>query len=210
LAAARNGDTAALSDLLQQAFAAAPPSAPLSVRRVLVRSVVRAARDSDHGAGLLHLFCASLPAATTAEDDGASAADIQQGIRLLLAAGVSVDDVCGNGSTPLHWAAGAGAAVAVRELLQAGADPTLCTFTWRRQVFGRGSGQTPLHWAAESNYPEIVALLANWTPLLPLVEDERGRTPLDVSEKELAFGSKQALQRATDEKYVVLRVTLLE
>lgn len=49
----------------------------------------------------------------------------------LLALGADPNARAQNWSTPLHWAAGAGNLQQVRELLDAGADPTLRTCTWR-------------------------------------------------------------------------------
>lgn len=51
-------------------------------------------------------------------------------------AGADIDARAGNGSTPLHWAAGIGAYPAVEALLELGADATIVSYTWR-YVFGR-------------------------------------------------------------------------
>jgi ankyrin repeat protein len=42
-----------------------------------------------------------------------------------------VNAPAGNGSTPLHWAAGSGNLAAVRALLDVGADPLARSYTWR-------------------------------------------------------------------------------
>ena len=69
---------------------------------------------------------------------------------LLLSLGADIDAVASNGSTALHWAAGNGNEELTRSLLNHGADPTICSYTWKRQVFGKASGQLPIHWASES------------------------------------------------------------
>jgi ankyrin repeat protein len=113
-----------------------------------------------------------------------------------------------NGSTALHWACGAGSESAVATLLECGADPLARTYTWRRQVFGKGSGHTPLHWAAESDQSRIVELLADACPQAVVSVDERGLTPLDVAEKELALSSFGALERAEQHEWVCLRLRI--
>ena len=104
-----------------------------------------------HGGSLLHVLAASA-AALDAES-------FAPGLHKLLACGAHVNALAANGSTPLHWAAGAGHEDAVRGLLGAGADACAVTYVWRRQLFGKGSGQTPLHWAAESGHTHVIRLL---------------------------------------------------
>lgn len=52
-------------------------------------------------------------------------------VRRLIASGVDVNAPAANGSTALHWAAGAGNVGMVRLLLDCGADPYLRSYTWR-------------------------------------------------------------------------------
>lgn len=52
-------------------------------------------------------------------------------VRQLIDAGVDVNAAAANGSTALHWAAGAGNAGMVRLLLDCGADPYARSYTWR-------------------------------------------------------------------------------
>lgn len=125
-------------------------------------------------------------------------------IQRLLVLGANVDSKATNGSTPLHWAAGAGLLVVVDFLLDTGARVDSISYTWtygalfvpsacqcrrtniycfslpgsnRRQVFGKGSGQTPLHWAAEGGHAEVVDLLISRSSLSVVASDERGQTP---------------------------------
>ncbi len=127
---------------------------------------------------------------------------------LMAQTGADVNAVAGNGATPLHWAAGAGHFAACQTLLQLGADPALRSYTWRKQVFGRGSGQTALHWAAESNHTKVVELLAASSPSLIFAKDERARTPLDVASGEVALEACAALEKAQARKFVCLKLTL--
>ncbi len=94
----------------------------------------------------------------------------------------------------------------VRLLLALGADPRARTYTWRRQVFGKGSGRLPIHWAAESNHHGCVRILADACAESVLAVDERGMTPLNVAEKELAFDAAEALEKAERAPWVVLKV----
>jgi hypothetical protein len=102
----------------------------------------------------------------------------------LLGLGATVDAMTHNGSTPLHWASGAGHLAVCQVLLQHRASPTARSSTWSRSVFGKGSGQTPSHWAAESGHQAIVAYLAQFDPLSVVEQDERRQTPLALAEKE--------------------------
>jgi ankyrin repeat protein len=59
------------------------------------------------------------------------------------------------GTTPLHWAAAAGDAATVQQLLAAGADPNVAS----------ARGDRPLHWAVEwLNVPTLRTLLATRSP----------------------------------------------
>lgn len=157
--------------------------------------------DAEHGATPLHAFCASVTAIC---DDEALAV----GLRALVRAGADVNSPAANGSTPLHWAAGAGALAAVRALLAAGADPSARTYTWRRQVFGRGSGQLPIHWAAESGLRDVVKLLASASLPTVLAQDERGQTPAQVAAKELALSTADELKRLEEMPLTLVRIRL--
>lgn len=173
-------------------------------RHAAGHTISAAVHDDDHGATPLHLFVAG-PA-------GHDAAAVPEGIQLLINAGADVNAPCANGSTPLHWAAGAGAVPAVSALLDAGADPRATTYTWRRHAYGFASGQTPLHWAAESNHTAIVKLLAVHAADVAVLGDERGRTPRAVAEAAIAAGSAEestaALATLEATPYLALRLRL--
>merc|ERR1712113_1065022 len=98
--------------------------------------------------------------------------------------GANVNARALNSSTPLHWAAGAGNATVVTELLGRGADPSLVSYTWSSNVFGKGSGQTPAHWAAESGHQACIEALLEGSILVPFAEDERGQLPTDLACRE--------------------------
>ena len=102
-------------------------------------------------------------------------------IEALLHLGADINSTSGNGSTPLHWAAGTGISYIVNFLLLKGADPGAVTYTWGRQVFGKDSGQTPGHWAAESGNEECIKLLAEANPLSLIVKDERGKDSKELA-----------------------------
>jgi ankyrin repeat protein len=82
--------------------------------------------DEEHGATPLHALVSS--AAALSEDDSGA---LRQCLALLLRCGADVNAPAGNGSTPLHWAAGAGAEPAVRALIENGANPMARSYTWR-------------------------------------------------------------------------------
>jgi hypothetical protein len=135
-------------------------------------------------------------------------AGFNRAVEAILNAGADIDARAANGSTPLHWAAGIGSEAAVSLLLSLGADARLTTYTWRRQVFGKGSGRTALHWAAESNHERVVAILAEACAETLGAADERGRTPSDVAAEEASAAALKALAKAEEAAYVVLRLTL--
>lgn len=153
--------------------------------------------DGDHGGTALHALAG-------AQCTSGSVADA---VRALLHAGAEVNARSANGATALHWAAGAGNLDAVAVLLECGADPLATTYTWRRQVFGRGSGQTPLHWAAESDCVGAVEALTRANPLTAVAQDERGRTARDAALGEVAMGAVKALELVESQQWVVLSVT---
>ena len=99
---------------------------------------------------------------------------------------------------------------AVKELLAHGADPTIKSYTWGRQVFGKGSGQLPSHWACESGHTEIVALLMDISPETIVSIDERNQTPKDLAESELNDATVSMIEGRLEEKYVRLKVTLVD
>ena len=87
-------------------------------------------------------------------------------------------------------------------LLGVGADPRIRTYTWNRQVFGKGSGQTPAHWAAESGHTDIALLLLGEDPPGTLAVDERGQMPKDLARKELQGDTLDALVALEEEEFV--------
>ena len=157
----------------------------------------------ENGATPLHVFAASM-----AGEDGAEAA---AGVDALLAAGADVDARAGNGSTALHWAAGADAAGMVRVLLDRGADPLAVTYTWQRQIFGKGSGRTALHWAAERGSDECCALLeAAAGGAAAGVADERGVLPSEAAAGEGHAALGRRLQELEGARFVCIEVEVLE
>merc|ERR1712187_665574 len=101
-----------------------------------------------------------------------------------------------------------GNAAAVSELLRFGADPTLESYTWRSNVFGKGSGQTPAHWAAESGYQNCVeVLLQHGGALAPFLADDRGKLPSDLAEREGHYEVQEALEAAAKSDMICLAVS---
>ena len=113
-----------------------------------------------------------------------------------------------NGSTPLHWAAGAGNASAVERLLDHGADPTVRTYTWGSQVFGRGSGQTAAHWASESGNTDALNIILDAHPHSILFQDEREKVRVDLATVELQADAIVAIEKRKQESYVCVQITL--
>lgn len=166
----------------------------------LSSTAVAHVRHPSHGASALHLVCGGYG------DD----ASIVRAMDVLLDAGVALDCLSGNGATPLHFAAGSGNLSAVRRLLELGANPLARTYTWRRQVFGKGSGQTPLHWAAESNNADVVRELTAASGLAAVSRDERGVTPSGCAEAAGHSDLAADLHGVEQEPYVCVDVRLAE
>jgi hypothetical protein len=132
--------------------------------------------DPVSGASLLHVLATS-PAALDREE-------MRRALTSLGRTRLAVDTRAGNGSTALHWAAGGGHLEACEALVEAGADVFAVTYTWNRQIFGKGSGRTPLHWAAENGHEDCVEFLVRASGGAALgCADERG-----VSAAEAALG----------------------
>jgi ankyrin repeat protein len=79
----------------------------------------------------------------------------------------TINDKDSDGRTALSWAAARGDPLAVRELLDASADPNICAPDLR----------TPLHWAAQSGNAECLQLLIRSNAIVNCV-DFWARTPL--------------------------------
>ena len=75
----------------------------------------------------------------------------------LIAAGANVDNVTDQGMTPLHIAAIEGDSAMVRELLQAGADPTIK----RERFFGLVSDSV-VDAARRHGHEHIIQILTSW------------------------------------------------
>ena len=128
-------------------------------------------------------------------------------ITFLVESGADVNARASNGSSPLHWAAGSGNALCVETLLELGADPTIRTYTWGRQVFGKGSGQTAAHWAGESGHAEAVDAIVDEHPESLLFTDERENSPADLARLELRASTMSAIDKRLQEDFVCMRVT---
>lgn len=168
----------------------------------LLRAALEEADPNDesaqHGASPLHLLAST----------HADCQDAILCIRILLDKGACINQRASNGSTPLHWACGNGNYEIAQELLLQGADPSVMTFTWFRDVFGKHSGQTPLHWASESGYNDCVDLLLDHAPWIVGSVDERGATPSSLALLGLNFDTADNLKRREDETFVLLRAKL--
>lgn len=175
------------------------------VRPEHVQEVTRM-HDPEHGATLLHVL-AGATSGGAGESEESTVEQATEAVRALCASGALLDAPSANGATALHWAAGAGSVAMVQALLSAGADPLARTYTWRRQVYGKGSGQTPLHWAAESNHSAVVDLLTQLSPLALACMDERGKTARDIAVAEASMQAARRLAQAEGEAWVILQVT---
>jgi hypothetical protein len=167
------------------------------------RLAARAAAASAGGADdarAAQLPAAPAPSTAPPLPAPAPARDFQAAIALLITAGADVNARAANGATALHWAAGAGHALACRALLGAGADAGVETYTWRRAVGGRGSGQTALHHAAESNHAEALRVLLAAAPRTLGAADERGRTASALAVAECATEATALLAAAEAER----------
>ena len=177
-------------------------NASANADRIALREVLLGAHPDDecakHGASPLHLV-----AATHADES-----DAIDCVQLLLEEGASIDKRASNGSTPLHWAAGNGNVDVATFLLEQGADPSLMTFTWFRDVFGKHSGQTCLHWAAESGHQNVVEMLLERCPWIVGSRDERGSTPSALALREAEVDIHELLLAQEDEPFVLLRAKL--
>ena len=220
LIACKEGNPNKIISLLGSYQGLAPTSA-LTVDDII-------SHDHEHGATPLHYFVASPnmlyvddtieipnptnPITTSSKrmhkENLPSPIMIHAAIKALIGAGADIDAPAANGSTPLHWAAGIGAEITVKSLLKLGASPLKQTYTWRRQVFGKGSGQTPLHWAAESNHYRIVELLSEAHAQSMYIQDERNQFPKDLAIKEFSENSLLYLQNKEKELWVCLHVSL--
>jgi hypothetical protein len=97
----------------------------------------------------------------------------------------------------------------VGALIALGADARVSTYTWRRQVFGKGSGQLPLHWAAESGHEAVVRLLVASTGGCHAAAsaDERGLFAHDLAKAEGHAGIAADLREIAHAPLVALEVT---
>ncbi|CAE8690987.1 unnamed protein product [Polarella glacialis] len=125
----------------------------------------------------------------------------------LCKAGADVNARALNGSTALHWAAGSGNAAAVHELLRQGADPSMDSYTWKSNVFGKASGQTAAHWAAESGHHDCLEALLAHGALTSFLGDERGKLPSDLAVHEGHDGVVALLQEAAQSEMICLAVS---
>jgi hypothetical protein len=131
-AAAAAGKPHALAEslVLPDGQAGASGGGALATDADPVASALLASRG---GTGDAHITPASHERPSAAHASSPEAAVVRAGIDWLVRVGGpgAVHARSGNGSTPLHWAAGCGALVAVDALLQHGADPHAVSFTWR-------------------------------------------------------------------------------
>lgn len=184
------GDVAAMAEILRA------PRSHAAAQALL------ASRQPASGATALH----QLAAGAAAGEAGA----FESGLQLLLSHGLGVDCRAGNGSTPLHWAAGADGAEACRALLRAGADVFAVTYTWNRQIFGKGSGRSPLHWAAEAGAAGAAAVLLEASAGAGAgTPDERGLLAAEVAAGEGHSDLSERLRAAAGQRFVVLEIEKL-
>jgi hypothetical protein len=191
-----------------------------SLKSIIASGVPVDAKEEKNGGTALHYIvssfgnaagnpCRKFPPRGIVESSGLneSSDDGQKCITFLVESGADVNARASNGSSPLHWAAGFGNARCVKTLLELGADPTIRTYTWGRQVFGKGSGQTAAHWAGESGHAEAVDAIVDEHPESLLFTDEREKSPADLARLELKASALTTIEKRLQEDFVCMRVT---
>jgi len=191
-----------------------------SLKSIIASGVPVDAKEEKNGGTALHYIASSFGSAAGSpccktssrgivESSGLneSSDDGKKCITFLVESGADVNARASNGSSPLHWAAGSGNALCVETLLELGADPTIRTYTWGRQVFGKGSGQTAAHWAGESGHAEAVDAIVDEHPESLLFTDERENSPVDLARLELKASTMSAIEKRLQEDFVCMRVT---
>lgn len=121
----------------------------------------------------------------------------------LLKEKISVNLRSKNGSTPLHWAAGANQIEMCKFLIYNGANLGAQTITWNRNIFGKSSGQTAYHWAAESGYNEVMNVLTGYNLIPILYSDEHGRTPLQLAKSESNLNVVSQIEKILENETVI-------
>lgn len=96
--------------------------------------------------------------------------------RILLDAGIGVDERTHGGVTALHRAAMMGHLEIVNLLLARKTDPFIQD----------SDGKTALHRAAEKSYPDVCRSLLQHSPSLATVRDNKGKVPLELVNQQSA------------------------